>query len=178
MKHEYNKEAVLPSPRRLVVQLLVIIFSVEAVIMFFLPSLIPDEHSLLASIADAAMLVILSAPILWYFIVYPLRRAAIAERLQAATIIEHSKDGIITSNEVGMVESFNPAAERIFGFKAEEVLGKPMVQLMPERYRDAHQQKLRRAELAGESSLVGKTIELHGLQRDGCEFPLELSLSA
>lgn len=178
MEHEYNKEAVLLSPWRLVFQLLIIIFSVEAVIMFFLATLIPEEHRVLTSIADAAMLVILSAPFLWYFIVHPLRRTAIAEHLQAAIIIEHSNDGIVTSNEPGMVESFNPAAERIFGFEAEEVLGKPMVQLMPERYRDAHQQKLRRAVSAGESSLLGKTIELHGLRRDGCEFPLELSLSA
>ncbi len=178
MEHEYNKEAVLLSPWRLVFRLLITIFSVETVIMLLLATLFPHEHSVLASIADAALLVILSAPFLWYFIVHPLRRAAIAEHLQAATIIEHSNDGIITSNEAGMVESFNPAAQRIFGFKAEEVLGKPIVQLMPERYRDAHQQKLRRAESAGKSSLLGKTIELHGLRRDGCEFPLELSLSA
>jgi len=178
MEHEYNKEAVLFSPWRLVFQLLIIIFSVEAVIMFFLPTLIPEEHGVLASIADAAMLVILSAPFLWYFIVHPLRSAAIAEHLQAATIIEHSNDGIITSNEAGMVESFNPAAERIFGFKAEEVLGKPLTHLMPERYRDAHQQGFKRAELAGQSSFLRKTIELHGLRSDGCEFPMELSLSA
>jgi len=178
MEHEYNKEAVLLSPWRLVFRLLIIIFLVEAVIMFVLITFFPEEHGVLISIADAAMLVTLSAPFIWYFIVHPLRRAAMAEHLQAATIIEHSNDGIITSNEAGMVESFNPAAQRIFGFKAEEVLGKPMVQLMPERYRDAHQQKLRRAELAGESSLLGKTIELHGLRREGCEFPLELSLSA
>ena len=163
MEHDYNKEAVLPSPLWwLVFRLLIIIFSVEAVIMFVLLTFFPEEHGVLTSIADAAMLVILSAPILWYFIVYPLRRAAIAERLQAATIIEHSNDGIITSNEAGMVESFNPAAQRIFGFKAEEVLGKPIAQLMPERYRDAHQQKLRRVESAGKSSLLGKTIKLHG----------------
>ncbi len=178
MDYEYNKEAVLPSLWRPMFRLLIIIFTVEAVIMFFLPTLIPDEQSLLASIADAALLVILSAPFLWYFIVYPLRRTVIAEHLQAATIIEHSNDGIITSNEAGMVKSFNPAAERIFGFKAEEVLGKPMVQLMPERYRDAHQQGLIRAKSAGESSLLENMIEMHGLRRDGCEFPLELSLSA
>ncbi|MDZ4345965.1 MAG: ATP-binding protein, partial [Candidatus Binatia bacterium] len=178
MEHEYNKEAILLSPWRLVVRLLIVIFSVEAVIMFLLATLFGHEHGVLTSIADAAMLVILSAPFLWYFIVHPLRRAAIAEHLQAATIIEHSNDGIITSNEAGIVESFNPAAQRIFGFKAEEVLDKPMVQLMPERYRDAHQQGLKRAELAGKPSLLEKTIELHGLRRDGCEFPLELSLSA
>jgi len=162
MEHEYKKESVLFSPWRLAFRLLIIIFLVEAVIRFVLITFFPEEHGVLISIADAAMLVILSAPFLWYFIVHPLRRAAIAEHLQAATIIEHSNDGIITSNEAGMVESFNPAADRMFGFKAEEVLGKPIVQLMPERYRDAHQQKLRRVESAGKSSLLGKTIELHG----------------
>ncbi len=162
MKHGYNKKAVLPSPWRLVVRLLIVIFSVEAVIMFVLITFFPEEHGILISIADATMLGILSAPFLWYFIVHPLRRAAIAKHLQAATIIEHSNDGIITSNEAGMVESFNPAAQRIFGFKAEEVLGKPIVQLMPERYRDAHQQEIKRANIAGVSSFLGKTIELHG----------------
>jgi len=46
VEHEYNKEAVVPSPWRLVFRLLIIIFSVEAVIMFFLPTLIPEEHAL------------------------------------------------------------------------------------------------------------------------------------
>ncbi len=177
MEHQYKKETGLPSPWRVVFQLLIIIFSAEAVIMFLLPTVIPEKGSIFASIADATMLVILSAPFLWYFIVHPLRRTAIAEQLQAATIIDHSNDGIITSNEAGMLESFNPAAQRIFGFKAEEVLGKPFTQLMPERYRKAHQQKFRQTEAADEPSFLGKSIELHGLRKDGSEFALELSLS-
>jgi hypothetical protein len=65
-----------------VFRLPIIIFSVEAVIMFSLVTLFPQEHSVPISIADAAMLVILSGPFLWYFIVHPLRHTAIAEHLQ------------------------------------------------------------------------------------------------
>ncbi|MBI2561510.1 MAG: PAS domain S-box protein, partial [candidate division NC10 bacterium] len=91
--------------------------------------------------------------------------------------VANAADGIITINQEGLVEAFNPAAERIFGYEEQEVLGRPATLFMPERYRVAHQRGLERMRSGGGPRLVGKTVEMHGLRKDGSEFPLELSLT-
>ena len=73
--------------------------------------------------------------------------------------------------------SWNAAAQEMFGYAAEEVVGKSLTLLMPHRYRQAHQQGLERVRTTGEMRVVGKTVELHGLRKGGEEFPMELSLS-
>ena len=169
----------LPAPRRLFLTVLAIVFLAEAAVMFLLKVLLPDLHPLADSIADPAMMVALSAPFLWWFLVRPLRRIAVAEHVRAATVIRRARDGIITMNEQGLVEAFNPAAERIFGYRAEEVAGKPLTLLMPERYRDAHQRGVERVRATGTSDILeGRMLEGHGLRRDGTEFPLECSVAA
>ena len=178
MERDYKKEVFVPSPWRLFVQLMVMIFTVEAAIMLFLSTLYLREHGILTDIADAVLLDVLSAPLLWYLMVRPLRNLAAAEHIQAATIVSRSLDGIITANERDLIESFNPAAEAIFGYRAEEVLGKPLTLLMPERYHEAHREGLKRASSKGESRIIGKTVELRGLRKEGNDFPLELSLAA
>ena len=165
------------SPLRLFSLLLVIVFLAEAAVMLFLPLLLPRTDYLATSLADALMLSILVAPFLWWFIVRPLRGSAMVERARAATVVSNAADGIITINEEGLIESLNPAAEKIFGYSADEVMGKPLTLLIPGRYRDAHQKGLERVRSTGRSDMVGKTLELHGLRNDGSEFPLELSIA-
>lgn len=142
-----------------------------------LPVLAPGGDRLGAAILEAALLIILITPFLWRFMVRPLRRTAMVENVRAATLVENAVDGIILINEQGLIESVNPAAERTFGYKAEGVLGKPVALLMTERYRTALQAGLERVGSRGESRIIGKTVEVHGLRKDGSEFPLELSLA-
>src|SRR5207247_8355316 len=71
-----------------------------------------------------------------------------------------------------------PAAQPIFGEAPEEVAGKPLTVLMPERFRDAHRAGLARYLATREARVVGKTVELAGRKKDGTEFPLELSLAS
>ena len=85
---------------------------------------------------------------------------------------------IISVDGEGNVATWNPGAERAFGYRNGEILGQPLVQLIPERYRKAHLKGLKRAQETGKYRVVGKTVELHGLHRDGHEFPLEMSLGA
>jgi PAS domain S-box-containing protein len=92
-------------------------------------------------------------------------------------ITETARDAIISIDEKGNVVSWNTEAENMFGFGGEEMFGKPLTQLMPERYRDAHRDGLARVNAGGERSVIGTTVELAGLREDGGEFPLELSLS-
>jgi len=89
-----------------------------------------------------------------------------------------ANDAIISADSRGDITYFNPGAERIFGYALEEVTGKPLTVLMPERFRDAHRTGLARYLATGEARVVGKTVELAGRKKDGTEFPLELSLAS
>ncbi|MCU0842309.1 MAG: ATP-binding protein [Thiobacillaceae bacterium] len=90
-------------------------------------------------------------------------------RIQA--IVDTVVDGIITLNEAGHIESFNPAAERIFGYAAREVMGHDMAMLMPEPYRTSDILQ------DGESRMAGGLREAQGLAKDGRVFPMELAVS-
>jgi PAS domain S-box-containing protein len=97
------------------------------------------------------------------------------ERFRA--VAQSANDAIILADEAGNIISWNKAAERFFNYAEEEVLGRPLTFIMPGRYRDAHLKGLDRLRSKGEVRVLGKTIEVHGLRKDGSEFPLELSLS-
>jgi PAS domain S-box-containing protein len=98
------------------------------------------------------------------------------ERLRKLT--ESANDAIVSADEQGRIISWNPAAALLFGHTSEEVMGRPLTLLMPERYRQAHEKGLERLRTTGEARLLGRTVELEGLGRDGVEFPVELSLAA
>ena len=89
-----------------------------------------------------------------------------------------ANDAILSADSHGNITYFNPGAERIFGFTAEEVSGRPLTTLMPERFQDAHRAGLARYLATGEPRVIGRTVELAGRKKDGTEFPLELSLAA
>ncbi len=97
--------------------------------------------------------------------------------LKFRSVIESANDAIILADETGIILSCNPSTVRIFGY-CEEIVGKPVTILMPERYREAHEAGIRRFLESGEPRLIGKTVEMHGVKPDGTEFPLELSLSS
>src|SRR5215218_8530057 len=92
------------------------------------------------------------------------------------TVLDAAFDAIVTITPDGMIRWFNRGAERIFGHKAGEVVGQPVTLLMPERYRDLCVAGLRRYLRTGEAQVMGSTIELVGLRKDGSEFPIEMSL--
>jgi adenylate cyclase len=92
-------------------------------------------------------------------------------------IIGSTNDAIITADQQGLVVTWNPAAERIFGHAAEDMLGKPLTSIIPERFRDAHDEGIRRVTSGGDRHVIGNTAELAALHKDGHEFPMELSLA-
>jgi len=98
------------------------------------------------------------------------------ERLRMIT--NTTKDALIMIDQGGRITFWNPAAEDIFGWAAEEVIGKDLHALIaPERYSRAHEAGFGEFSCTGRGHMVDKTIELEGLRKDGTEFPLELSLS-
>jgi PAS domain S-box-containing protein len=101
------------------------------------------------------------------------REAAV--RLKA--IVDTAVDGIITIDEHGTVESMNPAAERIFGFSSQEVLGCNITMLMPEAESPAHGQDLESYLRSGEPKIMGTIREVRGRRKDGSTFPMDLAAS-
>jgi PAS domain S-box-containing protein len=92
------------------------------------------------------------------------------------TVLDAAFDAIVIITPEGIVRWFNRGAERTFGYRAEEVVGQPVTLLMPERYRELCVAGLHRYLRTGEARVVGGTIELVGLRKDGSEFPIEMSL--
>jgi PAS domain S-box-containing protein len=101
------------------------------------------------------------------------REAAV--RLKA--IVDTAVDGIITMDESGMVESMNQAAERIFGYAHEEVVGRDIAMLMPEPDRAEHDTHLDSYLRTGVPRIIGTIREVHGRRKDGSIFPMELAVS-
>jgi sigma-B regulation protein RsbU (phosphoserine phosphatase) len=96
---------------------------------------------------------------------------------QFRTVVQSAHDAIISIDGNGRVIFWNRAAEKIFGYSAREVTGKPVSIIMPERFRERHNQGIRRIVSTGKSKIIGKKIEVSGLRKDGSEFPLELTLA-
>lgn len=92
-------------------------------------------------------------------------------------VLDAAVDAIITINERGIVESMNPAGERIFGYIAEEVVGKNISILMPQPYRDAHDGYLKHYLDTGEKKIIGIGREVIGMRKDGSTFPMDLAVS-
>jgi PAS domain S-box-containing protein/putative nucleotidyltransferase with HDIG domain len=97
------------------------------------------------------------------------------ERFRA--LVESAHDAIITADGRGNIVSWNRSAQTTFGYRAEEVIGRPVTLLMPGKYRQAHQAGLERLLSLGNACYLGRTMELQGLRQDGKVFPLELSLA-
>jgi len=97
------------------------------------------------------------------------------DRVRALT--DSISDGIIVAAPDSRIETFNRGAERMFGWPAEEIAGQSLTLLMPERYRELHLTGMRRLQEGGRPHLLGgEPVELHGLRRDGREFPIELTI--
>ena len=98
---------------------------------------------------------------------------------QTSLILENATDGILTVDDAQRVLRFNPEAERIWGYSADEVLGREMTMLLPEYIREAH---LSRIHSFRDSEKTGVTIndrglQLAGLRKDGQQFPAEVGIS-
>ncbi len=96
-------------------------------------------------------------------------------RLEAVTKL--AADGIVTISEEGIVESFNEAAGRIFGYDPNEVIGQNVSMLAPNPDRQRHQEHLAKYLNSGETRIAGPPREVMGKRKDGTLFPLEIAVS-
>ncbi|MCE9604927.1 MAG: PAS domain S-box protein [Planctomycetia bacterium] len=92
-------------------------------------------------------------------------------------VLDAAVDAILTIETDGRVESMNPAAERLFGYKSAEVLGKNVKMLMPDPYRTEHDGYLDNYLKTGVKKIIGIGREVIGLRKDGSRFPMHLAVS-
>ncbi len=97
------------------------------------------------------------------------------ERYRA--VVQSVYGAIIIIDSSGTIVSWNRSAEIIFGYTEAEIIGLPVLLLMPHQYRALHLAGIKRVTSGGESRIIGKIVELEGLRKDQSKFPLELSLS-
>ncbi len=96
---------------------------------------------------------------------------------RALAVVETAADGILTIDCHGIIESSNGAAEQMFGYRADELIGRNVSVLMPSPDRERHDGYLDHYIRTGETKIIGIGREVQGLRRDGTVFPLALSVS-
>ncbi len=97
--------------------------------------------------------------------------------VRVRAVMDNVADGIITTDEEGVIESINLAVTRLFGYREEELLGRNVKMLMPEPYRSEYDEYLRRYREAQESRPSRFGWEAEGRRKDGTVFPIDIALS-
>ena len=97
--------------------------------------------------------------------------------LKLRSVTESAKESIISADKNGIIISCNPASQKLFGYETQELIGQPLTVLMPESFIGLHKTAMAEHVKTGKSHVIGETVELEGLTKEGLEFPLELSIS-
>ena len=92
-------------------------------------------------------------------------------------VLDGAVDGIITIDDKGIIESFNPAAEKIFGYPLQEVIGKNVSLIVPEPHKSRHDRYIRNYSKTGIAKIIGVGRETEGERKNGEKFPIELGIS-
>ncbi|MFW8635333.1 sensor histidine kinase [Cribrihabitans pelagius] len=126
----------------------------------------------------------LSLAAIWvvaFMVYFNLKKTELAlqsNEARLSAVVTGSVDGIITIDEDGLIDSFNPACEKLYGYNAEEVVGKPAGILVPDCYRTESDESFQRYQETHDRSAIDINREMVGLRKDGSTFPIERSTGA
>src|SRR5687768_10216938 len=104
------------------------------------------------------------------------QRALLDSEARTRAILDAAVDAIITIDELGKIESVNPAALRLFGYEANEMIGQNVKMLMPEPYYSEHDGYLEHYKKTGQKRIIGIGREVVGRRKDGSTFPMHLAV--
>jgi len=180
------------SPFRPFLYCIIIIFLAELFVSKFMEYTIPEyiesvqsfseafgiSPGSIQAIVNALLVLLIVSPFLWEIVVQPLRTATLEEMSRAANMFSHSHDVIVTFDEQGMIESANPAARVSFGHEIEDILGMPLMTLLPMRYREIFTREMETIRGGEQSGVIGRRGEMSGLKKNGEEFPIDLSVTS
>ncbi|MDO9010571.1 MAG: EAL domain-containing protein [Gallionella sp.] len=94
-------------------------------------------------------------------------------------ILDEAMEAVISADQAGRVVGWNREAERMFGYAAEQAIGRDLSELIvPSAHRQAHRLGMQRFVQTGSTTILGKRIEISAMRADGTEFPIELAISA
>jgi diguanylate cyclase (GGDEF)-like protein/PAS domain S-box-containing protein len=165
-------------PLKIYLILLIFVFVAEFCIMYMLSIIqVKPEINWTESLLDAIILTSVCVPVFWYFFVRPLQQSLELESVKSHKIVEMAAEGIVSIDTKGHILSFNRAAQRIFGYSEQEIVGKNVSMLMPQPDRDRHDEYLMRYLQSGESHVIGLNREVQGMRKDGATFPMDLAIS-
>ena len=161
--------------------------AISEIIVMLILAVMPPQPVWRTIVLDVFLLSSLIFPSLYFFMFKPLT-VLLAERTLAKEVLRESEEhfrsvaqsanaAIITSSGKGIILGWNRAAEIIFGYTKEEITGKELITIIPPRFVEQHINGMKRIEQGGEHHVIGQTIELTGLHKNGNEFPIELSLA-
>ena len=97
--------------------------------------------------------------------------------MQLHTILDAVPDAIITIDENGIINSFSPTTENLFGYTANEVIGRNVKMLMPSPYHDEHDGYLESYKTTGKKKIIGIGRDVEAQRKDGSVFPMHLSVN-
>ena len=101
-----------------------------------------------------------------------------ASEARKSAILESALDCIISMDHEGRITEFNPTAEHTFGYRREQVLGRPLAEVVvPPSLREAHRRGLARYLETGQERVLGRRVDITGMRSDGSEIPVELAIS-
>ena len=101
----------------------------------------------------------------------------IVSQRQLSAVLDTAGEGIITIDSTSTIVMVNQEAQNIWGYQQEELVGKKLHFLMPEKYRGAHSAGMKRYLRTGVERVLGKRLELEGLKNNGSTFPLEIRIT-
>lgn len=123
---------ILRSPLRILLVVLLVVFTAEVGVMFVLPHVFPEMlNESGKAVVDAILLTLVCAPALWLVIIGPLRRIAIQEHERSETIVANANESILTFNEIGSIVSCNRAAVELFEGDMESLIGSTIDRIIP-----------------------------------------------
>ena len=105
------------------------------------------------------------------------KQAAVEQGKELDLVLDIVANGIITIDETGIVLSFNARAEKLFGYRASQIIGQKINRLMPQQYADYHDGFLRHYLDTGEKKIIDIGREVDGMRSDGKIFPLQLTVA-